>query len=311
MQWPSLPQSLLPVVGAIPAEILEGAVSGLAEQAGPVRQLLADGFVPPDILTCMTLHLLTHQPRLPTAEAPSKGAIEGGVWVREQVTYHTPPHAEEVLTVAGQSAARFIRRGRRYGVTVSETSSLDGRLFASNCTTGLLSYQMNPQLEDEHTGLPESDLVIPGPDWTHAAENPCRARLAQVREGEIFTGPPVQISLEMMRLRNAGRNHNPIHTDAAVARREGLTAPIAGGSHVLAFLQAMLMEQWGPQCILHGAHFDVRWTAQTYADSHITSVVKVAGATRDELSCELEIMGEDRVVMRGTLRLPLAPPSPA
>ena len=102
-------------------------------------------------------------------------------------------------------------------------------------------------------------------------------------------------------------DYNPIHTDPRVAQREGLAAPIAGGSHVLSFLQAMLMEEWGTQCLVHGAHFDVSWIGQTYAESHITPTLRVTRASPEQLSCELEIVGDTRAVLKGKLRLPLSP----
>ena len=308
MEPPALPQPLVALDGLIPADLMRGSIAGLGAHAQPVRDLVEADLVPPDVLTGMTLHLLTHQPRRPRSEQPEKGAIEGGVWVREQVTYNSPLRASEEVTISGESVARFARRGRRYGVTVSETKNGEGRRFSSNCTTGLLSYRKNPDLEDQRVGIPEAELSVPEPDWQFASDNPCLERLRAVSEGEVLSREPIRVTLEMMRLRDAGRHDNPIHTDPSVAKREGLAAPIAGGSHVLCFLQAMLMEAWGTRCLVYGAHFDVSWIGQTYAESAITPIATVTKATPDELSCDLVIAGEDRPVLRGKLRIPLARP---
>ncbi len=309
MESTPLPRSLVSLEGSLPDELLEGCIVGLGPDAGPVREMVDAGLVPPDALTGLTLYLLAHQPRRPRTGGQPRGAIEGGVWVREQVTYHSPLASSDPVRITGRSAARFARRGRRYGVTLSETHHAEGRRVASNCTTGLLSYRKDPDLADERVGIPEEELSVPGPDWQFAADNPCLPRLREVREGEVLSREPIRVTLEMMRLRDAGRDHNPIHTDVAVAQREGLAAPIAGGSHVLSFLQAMLIEEWGMQSLVHGAHFDVRWVGQTYAESHITPRVRVTCATADEITCELEIEGEERPVLRGQLRLPLTPPA--
>ena len=303
---PPLPQELALVEGPLPAGVAEGSILGLGAYAAGVRALVDLGLVPPDVLTGMTLHLLSRQPRRPKGSEPRKGVIEGGVWVREQVTYHAPMRIDEPIQVSGKAVRRFSKKGRRYGVTISETRGDDGRLLVSSCTTGLLSYRRDPELADAHEGLAESELELPGPDWEAAPGNPSLERLSAVVPGEIIAGERARVSLAMMQQRDAGRDDNPIHTDPAVAAREGLAAPIAGGSHVLSFVQSRLMEQWGPECLLHGAHFDVRWIGQTYAESHVVPRARVVEVAPDRIGCDIEVEGEDRTLLRGKMMLPLA-----
>jgi acyl dehydratase len=293
------------VEGPLPAGICQGSILGLGPHAAGVSALVELGLVPPDVVTGMTLHLLTHQPRRPSSGKSQRGAIEGGVWVREQVTYHAPMRVDESVTVSGQSVRRFSRKGRRYAMTLSETRGDDGRLIASNCTTGLVSYRREDGLEDGYEGVAEADLAMPGPDREAAANNPCLARLGRVREGEVIAGKRALVSLAMMRQRDAGRDDNPIHTDPEVAKREGLAAPIAGGSHVLSFVQSRLMEEWGPECLLHGAHFDVRWLGQTYAESHVSPSARVVEVKDDRIGCDIQVEGADRSLIRGKMILPL------
>jgi len=303
---PPLPQELSPVEGPLPAGVAQGSILGLGPHAAGVRGLVDLGLVPPDVLTGMTLHLLSNQPRRPREDGePRRGAIEGGVWVREQVTYHAPMRIDEPIRVTGESVGRFSKKGRRYGVTLSETVGEDGRLLVSSCTTGLLSYRREPGLEDAYEGAAENDSARPGPDAKSAAGNPCLARLADVREGDVIAGERALVTLAMMQQRDAGRDDNPIHTDPAVAEREGLAAPIAGGSHVLSFIQARLMEAWGPECLLHGAHFDVRWIGQTYAESHVVPSARVVEVNEERIGCELSVEGEERTLLRGKMILPL------
>jgi acyl dehydratase len=298
-----LPQELAPVEGPLLASLCEGAVRGLGECGAPMRDLLDAGLAPPDVLTGMTLHLLANQPRRPRTGREPRGAIEGGVWVREQVTYHAPVRVGSAIRVTGSSARRFARRGRRYGVTLSETRSEAGELLVSSCTTGLLSYRRDPELVDEAQGVAESELPIASPDYGAARANPCLEALRGLRAGDEICMSATPVTLEMMRLRDAGRDDNPIHTDPEVARREGLAAPIAGGGHVLAFLQAALIEAWGSECLLHGAHFDVRWVGQTRAETRIRARAMVVSVTPSLGVCALEIHGEDRPVLQGTLSL--------
>jgi acyl dehydratase len=191
-------------------------------------------------------------------------------------------------------------------VTTSQTRSQSGELLVSSCTTGLLSYRRDPDLPDQATGLAEAALPVAGPDPSAASDNPCLDRLRGLRVGDEVRAPTTLVTLEMMRARDAGRADNPIHTDPEVARREGLAAPIAGGSHVLAFLQAALIEAWGSESLLYGAHFDVRWVGQTRAETHVTPRATVVQAAPELLVCDLEILGEDRPVLEGKLSLPLA-----
>ena len=300
----TFPQALTLVREILPAEISKGAVDGMGDRCGPARALLLAGIAPPDVMTGMTLHLLASQPRRPRPDgAKPKGAIEGSVWVREQVTYHAPMQIGESIAIEGSSLGRFSRRGRRYGVNHSTTRGADGRLLASNHTTGLVSYRKDPELPDAYEG---EEAAPPGPDFSRAGHNPCLGALRQVREGDVVGADPVRVTLELMRIRDAHRDDNPIHTDPEVAKREGLAAPIAGGSHVVAFLQAALMEAWGPEALLHGAHFDLQWKGQTYAGATIRPTARVVRATRDQLELSLEIEGENRVAVVGRAVIPLS-----
>jgi acyl dehydratase len=304
---PALPQALTTFRGVIPEPMSIGAAEGMGEYGDPARELIASGIVPPDVLTGMTLHLLATQPRRErTSGEKPKGAIEGGVWVREQVTYHAPMRIGEEILIEGASIQRFSRRGRRYGVNTSETRGADGRLIVSSCTTGLIQYRKEEGLEDAVEG---EEVKISGVDHTVAANNPCGARLAEASLGGIIDGGEALVTLEMMRTRDAHRDDNPIHTDPKVAAREGLAAPIAGGSHVLAFLQAGLMAEWGAEALLHGAHFDVQWKGQTYAGARIRPSATVA-AVGDALELELHIWGEERVALEGRALIPLGPTRP-
>ncbi len=296
--------ALEPVVGPISDALARGAVAGLGGHGRATGALVEAGLVPADVLAGMTLFLLVGQPRRPRADGEkAKGAVAGGVWVREQVTVHRPVRIGEALRVEGASVGLFTRRGRRYGVNTSSTFDAEGRLLVSSCTTGLLRYRKEEGVADD----PEVLAEVPGPDPGAAAANPAAAALAALRPGDVFEGEPTVVTLEMMRARDAGRDDNPIHTDPAVAAREGLAAPIAGGNHVVSFLNETLMRAWHPAALLYGAHLDVRFEAQTYAGATVrprAEVVRVAAGLA-ELAVEIE--SDDRVSVAGTLQLPLAP----
>ncbi len=302
MVQPTLPQPLQTFRGVIPEQMSIAAAEAMGDWGAPARELIEKGLVPPDVLTGMTLHLLATQPRRPREDgAKAKGAIEGGVWVREQVTYHAPMNLGEEISIAGASVQRFSRRGRRYGVNTSETRGEAGQLLVSSCTTGLLQYRKESGLADEIEG---EIVATPVVDLAAGAANPSAARLRRLAAHDRVDGGEPLVTLEMMRTRDAHRDDNPIHTDPAVAAREGLAAPIAGGSHVLAFLQAALMAEWGAEVLLHGAHFDVQWKGQTYAGARIRPRATVV-SVGDALELDLEIQGEERTALVGRAVIPL------
>jgi acyl dehydratase len=301
-----LPRALATIRQPLPTDLVHSAVLGLGDAAHASRDAFDRGLIPPDVLVGASLFLLASQPRAPRADgAKPKGAVAGGVWVREQVTFHHPVAVGQELVISGESAQRFVKRGRLYGVTICETHSAEGCLLVSNRTTGLLRYRKEEGAPDEQQGLSDSELPPCAPDWAAAVGNPAREQLAALRVGDRIEAPRAVITLEMMRARDGKRDQNPIHTDPEVARREGLAAPIAGGSHVLSFLLEALMRAWTPEALLHGAHLDVRWTGQTYAGTGIESSAEVVRAEGRSVLVALEVRGEDRIAMSGTLEVPL------
>ena len=246
----ALPRELTPVRGPLPEALARGAAESLGAWGKATSELVESGFVQPDVLMGMTLYLLAGQPRAPRPDGGRrKGAVAGGVWVREQLTIHRPVQLGQELVVAGEAVRRFSLRGRRYGVTTSETRDADGRLLVSSCTTGLLRYRKHEGPDEPAEGRDESALDVPGPDAGAAPENPSHEVLRALREGQRIDGESSLVTLEMMRVRDAGRDDNPIHTDVEVARSEGLRAPIAGGSHVLSFLVEALLRAFGSESL--------------------------------------------------------------
>ena len=306
----SWPRPLEPVTGPFPPARLRGAADGMGDHGAGARALQAAGLVQPDLVTGMTLWLLARQPRDPAAEgATGKRAspIAGGVWVREQFTIHAPLAANDVFTVTGSSTGRYVRKGRRYSTTCSTTHDSSGRLIATNVSTGLMAYTADPQLADQVEGLPLADTPHPQPDHTAARDNPHLHALASATTGARLGGEAVEISLDMMVARDTSNADNPIHSDPEQARRAGLARPIAGGSHVLAFVLEPLMAAFGPQALLHGACFDVRWKAPTECDTLIRPTARVAAVHADRVEVELEVRREadDAVAMVGNLVIPM------
>lgn len=285
---------------------------------GPVTcGLVADGLVPPDLICGMTLFLIARQPRQPrepgsTGAPKPKGAsgVAGGVWVRERFTVHRPIDREDPFVVTGAAVGRHVRKGRRYGTTSSRSVDSQGRVMATNLTTGLLSYRADPDLVDQVEGPAADDIPTPGPDHEAAAANPHLGAVTTASVGDRHGGSELMVSLAMMAARDTANPDNPIHSDPEEAKRAGLAKPIAGGSHVLSFAIEPLLAAWGPQALSHGAAFDVRWKAPTEADAGIIPTATVASVTATEVVVDVEVtLADGPVAMVGTVTIPL--PAPA
>lgn len=304
------PRPLREVRGPIRADKLDGAAAGMGAWGPETQALAADGLVPPDMLTGMTLFLLSLQPRDPEhrQDIPGGGGgVAGGVWVRERYTIHRPLHRDDAFNVRGASQGRHVHKSRRYGTTSSATFNAAGEPVATNLTTGLLSYRAQDGLADGVEGRAPDDVPAPEPDWSVAKANSCRERLAALRSGEELGGYPVTLSLALMEARDTKNPDNPIHSDPELARRAGLARPIAGGSHVLAFTLEPILARVGRAALSHGANFDLRWKAPVYADQVIHPWARVTDVRPDRVVFELEaVLDDGTTAMSGRVIVPLA-----
>ena len=306
-QWPKV---LTSARGPMRADKLDGAVLGMGDWGEATNRLAAEGFVPPDMMTGLTLFILSNQPR--RAESEKKmpgggGGVAGGVWVRERFVIHRPLPRDEAFNVEGESVGRHVHKGRRYGTNVSRTFTSSGERVAENLTTGLLAYQVDEALSDQVEGQPVESLSAPGPNFDAAAANPCLEALRSVPLDEVLGGLPLTVSLAMMAARDTAKPDNPIHSDPELAKKAGLSRPIAGGSHVLAFALEPIMARAGHHALLHGAYFDVRWKAPVYADTVVTPRAVLRERSDRLLTFEVSVeLEEGATAMVGQVQVPLA-----
>jgi hypothetical protein len=303
------PKPLKTVSGPMRADKVEGAALGMGEWGEALQGLNADGYVPPDMMTALTLFLLGNQPRDPAKKQAIPGAaggVAGGVWVRERYTIHRPLLQAEKFSVEGHSMGRHVHKGRRYGTTQSATSDEQGLAVASNVTTGLLAYKVEEGLQDMLEGITPDEVDAPIPDWTSAASNPHIDVLKAVSVGDVFGGYEVVMGLGLMEARDTKNPDNPIHSDPELAKKAGLSKPIAGGAHVLAFGLEVLMSKLGRQSLLHGTHFDIRWKTPVYADA--TMVPQATCIDKSDDRCVFEvrtILADDALAMIAVVTIPL------
>ncbi len=307
MSWP---KPLKQAHGPFPAEKLDGAVAGMGTWGEETSKLAAAGYVPPDMLTALTLFILSSQPKNPQKKQRipgGGGGVAGGVWVRERFAIYQPVRRDETFTIRGEAVGRHVHKGRRYGTNRCETFDAAGNRIAANLTTGLLAYQVDAELTDSLEGTAPDDLTAPAPSREAAATNPQPdGRLASLTAGDTFAGAPVTVSLAMMAARDTKNPDNPIHSDPEIARKAGLANPIAGGSHVLAFALEVLMQRIGAMPLLHGASYDIRWKAPVFAESTILPQVTVAATSDDAVVFDLSAtLDSGAVAMTGRVTVPM------
>ena len=303
----SWPRPLHDAAGPVRSDKIDGAAEGMGVWGPETRALIDDGYVPPDIMTGLTLFLLGSQPRDRNQKVlGAGGGVAGGVWVRERNTIHRPLGRDDVFTVTGESEGRHVHKGRRYGTTRCQTHNAAGELTATNLTTGLLAYRVEEDLEDSLEGEDPDTITSPEPDWTHAGSNRCGAKLRELSVGQALGGYELPVTLAMMEARDTKKPDNPIHSDPEIAKKAGLEKPIAGGSHVLAFALEPIMAFAGRDVLLYGSSFDIRWKAPVYADLVIRPHARVAAITDDRITFEVDaILASDAVAMVGTVTVPL------
>lgn len=271
-------------------------LAALGENAAASLELASRGVAPPQCFTGNTILL-----------AFSHYDLTGGIYAREQVTYRRPVRLGEALWVSGQIAATYRRRGRRYRLMTSATRDEHGEVVVESRSTGIESIRSTGGADADEEPPP---VAAPGPHLPAGATNPCRPRLAALRSGESFTGSAQMVTLEMMRAAAGREDRNPIHTDPEVARRHGLDAPIAGGPHVLAFAQELLMRELGGESLLHGGTFDVRWLRPVRPGDEVVPRAEVGEVHAGALDLRLEMLGTDAALdsppfLVGTAVLPL------
>lgn len=305
--WPKPLQSAR---GPIRADKLDGAAEGMGDWGAETKGLAAEGLVPPDMICGMTLFILSEQPRDPEKKQKipgGGGGVAGGVWVRERFTIHRPLQRDDRFSVEGENIGRHVHKGRRYGTSRCRTINAAGDIAATNLTTGLMAYKVEEGLAESLEGEDPNTIPAPAPDWTAAQNNPCQDQLCRLAPGQILGGYPVPVGLALMQARDTKKPDNPIHSDPELARKAGLSRPIAGGSHILAFALEPILAEAGRQALFHGANFDIRWKAPVYADLTIRPTARVSAVSENQIVFDIEAtLEDDATAMTGRVTIPLA-----
>ncbi len=173
--------------------------------------------------------------------------ISQSVHAGQRIEVLRVPRIGERLRVTGRAREKFVKRGRRYVVTDTETEGEGGDPVARGTTTGVLVYA-----EGEPAG--DGDRPRPPPEEPPAILE----RLGPL--GRTMT-------LEKMRLYEAP-DELSIHTDDDFARAAGLPAAIATGTQFLAYISDLLYRTYGMGAVA-GTELDVRIRLPVFAGDRV------------------------------------------
>ena len=287
---------LLPEV-PFPADrkLVDCWLGALGTAASASVRLAKRGTVPPLAVTGNTIFL-----------AYRHYDLTGGIYAREQDTYYRPIRIGEALRVAGSIVTSYLKRGRQYRIMTSRTVDETDQTVVESTSTSV--EQFLRQGADEQSSEVIPSIAAPTA-VLDAGPSPCRDRLSCLVPGKVITGPETVVTLEMMQAQAGGDSRNPIHTDPEVARRAGLERPIAGGPHVLAYLQEAMMDQLGDEVLCHGAHFDVRWISPVATDTTVSprATVEEVDARRVLFRLELDCDGALAMIGKAVVPIGLSP----
>jgi acyl dehydratase len=166
------------------------------------------------------------------------------------------PRIGDVLTVTSVAGDKFVRRGRRYVVSNTETKNEKGEVVARGITTGVVVYA-----EGSSDGPRETP---PAADEAPALEVLTPIERMMTREHMVLYEPPGEVN---------------IHTSDEVAREAGLPGAIATGTHFLAYLFELLHETYGPRSLV-GTIMDARIRLPVFAGDRVEACGEVVA--RDE-----------------------------
>jgi acyl dehydratase len=207
--------------------------------------------------------------------------ISQSVHAGQQLEVLALPRIGDTLTVTGTALERFVKRGRRYVVTGTQTTNADGEVIARGRTTGVIVYsEGSEQAERSAPALEEPVLETLGP-------------LTRT------------MTLEAMRLYEPPGEEN-IHTSHERAVAAGLPGPIATGTLFLAYAFDLLQRSYGDDSRV-GTEIDVRIRQRSYGDdsrvgTEIDVRIRLPVFVGDRIETRAEVAGRDGGRVRHRVR---------
>jgi acyl dehydratase len=205
--------------------------------------------------------------------------ISQSVHAGQQLEVLALPRIGDTLTVTGTALERFVKRGRRYVVTGTQTANADGEVIARGRTTGVIVYsEGSEQAERSAPALEEPVLETLGP-------------LTRT------------MTLEAMRLYEPPGEEN-IHTSHERAVAAGLPGPIATGTLFLAYAFDLLQRSYGDDSRV-GTEIDVRIRLPVFVGDRIETRAEVVGREGGRVRHRVRCTGPSGDVIRGTASVPV------
>jgi acyl dehydratase len=195
--------------------------------------------------------------------------ISRSVHAGQQLEVLALPRLGATLTVRGRAVRKFVKRGRRYVETATETSDDAGLVVARGTTTGVVVYAEGA----EEAGARAERRPEPPAAAPEVLEELPALERTMTREAMVLYEPEGERNL---------------HTDDAIARAVGLPASIATGTLFLAYLFDLLYRRYGMRSVV-GTALDVRIRAPVFAGDRVVArgqvVAREGAADRLLVAC--------------------------
>ena len=190
------------------------------------------------------------------------------------------PRMGDTLTVTGVVAEKFVRKGRRYVVSSTQTCDSSGRALAKGETTGVIVYD-----EAADDSSPPAEKLAPPP--------------AIRRLGPLVR----EMTFEKMVLYEPPGEQN-MHTDHAIAREVGLPAAIATGTQFMAYLFDLLHDAYGFEAI-RGTILEAKIRLPVFANERIEATAEVIAEDGGYRDHRVRCTTPSGDAIRGTARVPI------
>jgi acyl dehydratase len=190
------------------------------------------------------------------------------------------PRMGDTLTVTGVVAEKFVRKGRRYVVSSTQTCDSSGRVLAKGETTGVIVYD-----EAVDDSSPPAEKLAPPP--------------AIRRLGPLVR----EMTFEKMVLYEPPGEQN-MHTDHAIAREVGLPAAIATGTQFMAYLFDLLHDAYGFEAI-RGTILEAKIRLPVFANERIEAAAEVIAEDGGYRDHRVRCTTPSGDAIRGTARVPI------
>ena len=214
------------------------------------------------------------------------GNTARGLHTHEQLSFRSPVHVGEEVTITGAYVDKYERRGQGYVVLEAEARGEDGRLLVRHRGTEIMRAQAGAVVGRRSAGEPSGRRVtFEVADGLAPAE---RARAGLAARTPIA---PLRkhVTQEQMCIFSWGaRGYRNVHTDPQVAAEQGLDRTLVQAQQQTSFIAEAMTRFFGPAWLTSG-ELDLRFVSPAFGGDRLAVEGAVVGEVETEQGPGLEV----------------------